>query len=78
MAMSETKPTHATYDQGGLLRCCAMAIPVDENDKVLAGTEGEHRLCPAAGHKNPDESGVRFVRGVWRAAWIKDEVPPAP
>lgn len=65
-----SQPVFATYDAAGAFRCCLMSIPVDDNNRVLAGTEGEHRPCK---HCKDPESGVRFVGGVWRAAWIKDK-----
>lgn len=63
------KEAYATMDYGGLLRCCAASVPVDARSRILAGTEGEVRPCQ---FHDGDGSGVRFVRGVWRAAWIKD------
>jgi hypothetical protein len=64
---------YAAYDIEGLRRCCLEAVPVDENRMVLAGTEGERRPCPYGHERDPEKSGVRFVNGKWRAAWIVAE-----
>ena len=66
--MSEVK--HAGWEMGGLMRCCMQSIPVDHEDSVLAGIEGEHRPCQHCSDKT--KSGVRFVKGRWIAAW-RDE-----
>ena len=65
---TEIKQKYATYVQAGLLRCCAKSVPVDDDDKVLAGKEGQHIPCKYC--KDKTTSGVRLVSGVWKAAWI--------
>lgn len=48
----------ATYEPGGMLRCCVEAIPV--NDKgIVAGKEHEHRPCAHC------TDGVYFLGGSW-------------
>lgn len=70
--MSETTK-YATYEQGGLLRCCAQSIPIEkETDKVVAGEEGEHRPCAHCTTRPEYPTGVRFVKGRWIAAWRKE------
>ena len=63
-----TNPQYARADYAGLIRCCIGSIPVDLDNYVIAGTEGEHRPC-----QYHEDGGVTFRDGVWIAAWIADK-----
>jgi hypothetical protein len=61
---------HASADYGGMFRCCAKSIPVDEDEIILAGEEGEYRPCQWC---KSEDSGVCFVKGKWIAKWRQDK-----
>lgn len=65
------KTKAVSYEIGGLMRCCLQSIPtVSETDRTVVAGKFDGERIPCQYCKDDGKSGVRFVNGRWRAAWI--------